>query len=156
MILGNGDLSFFDASLIVPASILVIICTLFAMILMLNLLIAIINEIYTKVQENQIDEFYQEKASIIYENYYLITADVKKEQINNKQPNHMLLIGKKKGNTDFGSNVEEEDLQRLDKQQQNLLNQIKEFIDEKYKAAEKEKENSKMEDPSFIRKVTQK
>ena len=54
------------------------------MILMLNLLIAIINEIYTKVQENQIDEFYQEKASIIYENYYLITADVKKEQINNK------------------------------------------------------------------------
>ena len=67
----------------------------------------------------------------------------------------MLLIGKKKGNTDFGTNVEEEELQRLDKQQENLLNQIKEFIEEKFKTAENQKDKAKIQDPSFARKLTQ-
>lgn len=54
------------------ATIFVIVGTIFVTIVMLNLLIAIIADIFVKVQTNSINEFYQEKASIIAENSFLI------------------------------------------------------------------------------------
>ena len=49
MILGNVGLDGFDADDTVLASMLIFICTIFVMIIMLNLLIAIVNEIFTSV-----------------------------------------------------------------------------------------------------------
>ena len=72
LILGQISLDYFDPAHYLISSILVTFCTLFVMIVMLNLLIAIIGEIFNKVQENQVNEFYQEKATIIAENAYLI------------------------------------------------------------------------------------
>lgn len=51
---------------------LFIICTVFNMIIMLNLLIAIISEAFAKVNSVSAQASYQEKAAMIAENAYLI------------------------------------------------------------------------------------
>lgn len=52
--------------------ILFIACTLFNMIVMFNLLIAIISETFAKVNENAEQAGYQERAALINENLFLI------------------------------------------------------------------------------------
>lgn len=77
MILGDVSLESFDSDHQLIAAILVVFCTLFVMIVMLNLLISIVSQVYSDVQEKKINEYYQEKASIIAENFYLIPEHVK-------------------------------------------------------------------------------
>lgn len=55
--------------------ILFILCTVFNMIIMLNLLIAIISESFAKINEVSVQASYQEKADIIAENQYLIPQE---------------------------------------------------------------------------------
>lgn len=65
------------------------------MIVMLNLLIAIIGDIFNKVQQNQLNEYYQEKATIIYENQYLIPQRIK--QLKAFSPGNLLLLCQRAG-----------------------------------------------------------
>jgi len=58
---------------------LFIMCTVFNTIVMLNLLIAIISETFSTVKENAANAAYQEMASMIAENAYLIPDKVKSE-----------------------------------------------------------------------------
>lgn len=58
--------------------VLFVICTLFNMIVMLNLLIAIISETFAVVKENAENASYQEMASMIGENNYLIPDSIKR------------------------------------------------------------------------------
>ena len=51
---------------------LFLLCTIFNMIVMLNLLIAIISETFARVNENAISAGYQERAAMISENSYLV------------------------------------------------------------------------------------
>lgn len=54
------------------AWILFLLCTLFNMIVMFNLLIAIISETFAKVNENAVQAGFQERASLIRENIFLV------------------------------------------------------------------------------------
>ena len=58
--------------------ILFILCTLFNMIIMMNLLIAIISESFANINSVSKEANYRERAKIISENLYLIPEDVKK------------------------------------------------------------------------------
>jgi hypothetical protein len=62
---------------------------------MLNLLISIIGGIFGKIQDNSIIEYYQERASIISENMYLIPAS--KKGADKSIPGHLLLVGERQG-----------------------------------------------------------
>ncbi len=64
---------------------LFVICTLFNMIVMLNLLIAIISETFAVVKENAENASYQEMASMIGENNYLIPDSIKRNYANKHQ-----------------------------------------------------------------------
>ncbi len=55
--------------------ILFLLCTLLNLVVMLNLLIAIISDTFSAVQLNSINAMYQQMASIIAENQYLIPID---------------------------------------------------------------------------------
>ena len=76
-------------------SILTIFTTLFVMIVMMNLLISIIGDIFSKVQDNQLNEYYQEKATIIAQNSYLIPDSIKDER--STKFGELLLICSKAG-----------------------------------------------------------
>jgi len=65
------------------------------MVVMLNLLISIIGNTYGRVQDNQDNEYYQEKASIIYENSYLISKVVRNQW--NEKIDPLLLFATKPG-----------------------------------------------------------
>lgn len=54
------------------AYIMFILCTLFNMIVMFNLLIAIISETFAKVNENATQAGFQERAALISENIFLV------------------------------------------------------------------------------------
>jgi hypothetical protein len=58
--------------------VLFLLCTVFNMIVMLNLLIAIISESFANVNGNATNAMYQEMVSLIAENNYLI-PDSRKE-----------------------------------------------------------------------------
>ena len=64
--------------------ILFVLCTVFNMIIMLNLLIAIISVSFEKISEYSEYSTYYEKASIIAENSYLLPEEL---QIELSQPN---------------------------------------------------------------------
>ena len=78
MILGDFDTGNFGEVAVPYMWILFILCTVFNMIIMLNLLIAIISESFAKINSVSAQASYQEKADIIAENTYLIPDDVKK------------------------------------------------------------------------------
>jgi len=71
---------------------LFVLCTVFNLIVMLNLLIAIISETFANVNSNAESAAYQEKARIIYENSYLIPYGRK---LIHCQPNTYLLFVEK-------------------------------------------------------------
>ena len=58
MTLGDFSIDDFDSEHKFIAAILIVICTMFVMIIMLNLLISIIGSVYSSVQDNQVNEFY--------------------------------------------------------------------------------------------------
>jgi hypothetical protein len=91
VILGGFDLGEFDNSIAYALTILLfLICTVFNMIVMLNLLIAIISESFANVNNNAKNAMYQEMAALISENNYLIPVWRKEKYA--KQNLHLLVI----------------------------------------------------------------
>ena len=78
IILGDFDVGHFGHVGTPLVMALFILCTVFNTIVMLNLLIAIISESFTIVKENADNASYQEMASMISENGYLIPDRLKK------------------------------------------------------------------------------
>jgi hypothetical protein len=72
MILGDFDTTSFGTVSVTYVWILFLLCTVFNMIIMLNLLIAIISESFARINSVSVQASYQEKAGIIAENSYLI------------------------------------------------------------------------------------
>ena len=77
LILGDWDTEKFGDVAVPLVWLLFLLCTLFNMIVMLNLLIAIISESFARVNENAISAGYQEMAAMISENSYLVPDFVK-------------------------------------------------------------------------------
>src|SRR6185437_10681420 len=69
--------------------VLFLLCTLFNMIVMLNLLIAIISDTFSQVNAAAATAAYQERATLISENHYLIPI-VEKEKY--AQRNTFILV----------------------------------------------------------------
>jgi hypothetical protein len=77
MVLGDFDTTAFGTVAVPYVWILFLACTVFNMIIMLNLLIAIISESFARINSVSLQASYQEKASIIAENDYLIPKSKK-------------------------------------------------------------------------------
>ena len=60
--------------------ILFIGASIFLIVVLLNLLISIISESYSKIQENAKNSMYKELASLIYDNYFLTNYERKSEK----------------------------------------------------------------------------
>jgi hypothetical protein len=78
LILGDFNTDEFGSVSVLLVWILFLLCTVFNMIIMLNLLIAIISESFATVTSNASNAAYQEMSALIFENSYLIPYDVKK------------------------------------------------------------------------------
>jgi hypothetical protein len=78
MILGDFDTSAFGEVAPGFVVLLFILCTIFNMIVMLNLLIAIISDSYARVNNISQQATYQERCILISENQYLIPDERKK------------------------------------------------------------------------------
>lgn len=78
MVLGDFSVDEFGTVATPLVYILFLLCTIFNMIVMLNLLIAIISDSYARVTGMAAQKVYQEMASLIAENSYLI-PDQRKE-----------------------------------------------------------------------------
>ncbi|CDW88905.1 wd-40 repeat protein [Stylonychia lemnae] len=90
MILGDFNTTEFGALVTPLCIVLFLIFTVFNMIVMLNLLIAIISDAYAAVAEMSEQATYQERASMIAENNYLIPDSVKESYA--KQGQFLLVI----------------------------------------------------------------
>jgi hypothetical protein len=77
IILGDFEVEEFGEVGVALVYALFIMCTLFNTIVMLNLFIAIISESFSMVKENAANASYQEMASMIAENSYLIPKKIK-------------------------------------------------------------------------------
>jgi hypothetical protein len=78
MVLGDFDTSTFGEVATPLVMFLFLLCTVFNMIVMLNLLIAIISDSYARVANISEQATYQERCKMISENHYLI-PECKKE-----------------------------------------------------------------------------
>lgn len=78
MVLGDFATDEFGEVAVPLAWILFLLFTIFNMIVMLNLLIAIISDSYAKVNDVAEQATYQERASMIAENNYLIPNRIKR------------------------------------------------------------------------------
>jgi hypothetical protein len=90
VILGDFDTTAFGSVAVHLCLFLFIICTVLNMIVMLNLLIAIISESFAAVNEKSDNASYQEMASMICENSYLIPYWVKEEY--NTKDKYLLVV----------------------------------------------------------------
>jgi hypothetical protein len=79
LVLGDWDTGAFGETAVPLVWILFLLCTIFNMIVMMNLLIAIISETFARVNENALSAGYQERAAMISENSYLVPEDVIKK-----------------------------------------------------------------------------
>ena len=79
MVLGDFDTNAFGSVAVAYVWILFFLCTLFNMIIMMNLLIAIISESFAEVNSVKEQASFREQADIIAENTYLIPMDRQKE-----------------------------------------------------------------------------
>ena len=77
MILGDFDTGAFGEVAVPLVMILFLLCTIFNMIVMLNLLIAIISDSYARVTNLSHQTTYQTRCQMISENHYLIPDFVK-------------------------------------------------------------------------------
>lgn len=78
MVLGDFDTGAFGDTAVPLVWIMFLIFTVFNIIVMLNLLIAVISDAYAAVAEQSEQAMYQERASMIAENNYLIPEQVRK------------------------------------------------------------------------------
>ena len=76
MVLGDFDTGAFGEVATPVVWILFLLCTIFNMIVMLNLLIAIISETFARVTGLADQKIYQEMAALIAENSYLVSQKV--------------------------------------------------------------------------------
>jgi hypothetical protein len=83
MVLGDFDTGDFGEVAVPLVMTFWFLCTVFNMIVMLNLLIAIISDSYARVTGNAEIATFQEKASMISENCFLIPTRVKKHYAEN-------------------------------------------------------------------------
>ncbi|CDW82835.1 wd-40 repeat protein [Stylonychia lemnae] len=90
MILGGYDTEAFGDVAVPLVWIFWVLCTILDMIVMLNLLIAIISSTFERVNENQEQASYQEMASLISENHYLIPKRTRQKYA---EQNVYLLVG---------------------------------------------------------------
>lgn len=88
MVLGGFDLEAMGDRAMAIVTILFFMCTLFNMIVMLNLLIAIISETFANVNENAEWAGFQERAKIVAENAYLVNESEMKAHC---QPGQLLI-----------------------------------------------------------------
>lgn len=79
MVLGDFDTNNFGEVAVPAVWILFILCTVFNMIIMMNLLIAIISDAFAEVTAMSEQASYHEMAKIINENSYLIPQEAKEE-----------------------------------------------------------------------------
>ena len=79
MVLGDFDTTQFGSVSVGYVWILFVICTLFNMIIMLNLLIAIISDSFSRITSVSTEAGYREMADLIAENTYLIPEDEKNQ-----------------------------------------------------------------------------
>lgn len=77
MVLGEFSTENFGEVAVGYVWVLFILCTMFNMIIMFNLLIAIISQVFIKVNSVSLQASYQEKAIIIAENSYIIPESEK-------------------------------------------------------------------------------
>lgn len=75
MVLGDFDTNAFGEIAVGYVWILFILCTVFNMIIMMNLLVAIISESFAQVNSQSEQAGYQEQADLIYENSILIPRE---------------------------------------------------------------------------------
>lgn len=97
---------------------LFIMCTVFNTIVMLNLLIAIISETFSVVKENASNASYQEMASMIAENSYLIPDYIKQSYAEKNR--HLMIVSDLENEMDD----DEDDnivLQRIEQLKKNVL-----------------------------------
>eukprot|EP00347_Sterkiella_histriomuscorum_P004764 403359199 len=144
MILGDFDTTEFGEVATPLVMILFLLCTIFNMIVMLNLLIAIISESFAKVTSKSDQAVYQEMASMIAENSYLIPESRKKEYA---ESGKYLLIVK---DLEEINNEEIDDpiLDKLEALQKQLQKQIKDIKDD-------QKSNKKSQDEAIEKIVKQ-
>lgn len=60
--------------------ILFVIASIFLLIVLLNLLISIISDSYSRIQMNAKNNMYKELACLIYDNYFLTNYELKSEK----------------------------------------------------------------------------
>lgn len=72
MVLGDFDTEQFGDVALPYMWILFLLCTILNMIIVMNLLIAIISESFARINAEKDQASYQEKASLISENLYLV------------------------------------------------------------------------------------
>lgn len=89
LILGDWNTENFGGVAVPLVWILFLLCTIFNLIVMLNLLIAIISETFARVNANAISTGYKEMASLIAENHYIVPENVKNSYA---EQNRYLLI----------------------------------------------------------------
>ena len=77
VILGEFDIDKFGKVALPLCYALFILNSLFNTIVMLNLMIAIIGESFAKVKENSENAMYQEMATLIAENSYLVPKNIR-------------------------------------------------------------------------------
>lgn len=94
MALGDFDTEKFGKVAVPMCVFFFFLCTVFNMIVMLNLLIAIISETFAKVNENAVYAGFQERANMVAENSYLVPNKVKAAQC---EDNQFLVIAREKG-----------------------------------------------------------
>ncbi|CDW76646.1 UNKNOWN [Stylonychia lemnae] len=90
MILGGYDTEAFGDVAVPLVWVFWVLCTILDMIVMLNLLIAIISSTFDRVNQNQEQASYQEMASLISENHYLIPKRTRQKYA---EQNVYLLVG---------------------------------------------------------------
>jgi hypothetical protein len=79
MVLGDYDTKVFGGISVIVVWIFFLVCTVFNMIVLFNLLISIIAASFARINSNAENASYKEMAAIISENSYLIPIEAKKE-----------------------------------------------------------------------------
>ena len=116
MILGDFDTSHFGIVAQPLVVVMWLLCTMFNMIVMLNLLISIISDSYARVTNISAQATYQERCKMIAENHYLIPEDVKKSYA--EQGKYLLVV----------TNLEEEEQNLQDPVVQKIQDFREEFV----------------------------
>ena len=110
--------------------VLFLMCTVFNMIIMLNLLIAIISDSYARVKAISSQATYQERCALLTENYYLIPEWKKKSYAEMRK--YLLVV------TDLEEDAKEDDDEVVVR-----LKGLKDQLDAQVKSIKKSSKKSK-------------